>query len=173
MWSLPVMYICLLFLILPGQPAWHVDITHLFSSDWCLVQNHINSVIDATTKLVPKICIIWASFWENRIFAHAKTKQQISCAVTAQLISDLVFAAWIVRSLFFLNSKFQASCHLLWLHRLVCVRPGGKPRRPVFSEQGSYKPQYEKASFFICINKDLDELQLLHSWSVPLFSLHK
>ena len=29
---------------------------------------------------------------ENRLFAYAKTKAQISCAVTAQLISALVFA---------------------------------------------------------------------------------
>ena len=37
-----------------------------------------------------------------------------------------------------LLSKFQASNHLLWLCRLVCVRPGRKPRRPVFSQRGSY-----------------------------------
>ena len=41
------------------------------------------------------------------------------------------------RSLYFLNSKFQASDHL-WLYSLVCVRPGRKPRRPVFSQRGSY-----------------------------------
>ena len=29
---------------------------------------------------------------------------------------------WIVQILFFLNPKFQAPSHLLWLHRLVCVR---------------------------------------------------
>ena len=27
--------------------------------------------------------------------------------------------------------QFQASSHLLWRHRPVCVRPGRKPRRPV------------------------------------------
>ena len=43
-----------------------------------------------------------------------------------------------VLSLYFQNSKFQASSHLLWLYRLVCVGPGRKPRRPVFSERGSY-----------------------------------
>ena len=41
---------------------------------------------------------IWASFWENRIFAYAKTKPQISCMVTAQLISAFVFATWIIQS---------------------------------------------------------------------------
>ena len=45
----------------------------------------------------------------------------------AQLISTFVFATRIVQFLFFLNPKFQASRHLLWLHslwlhRLVCVR---------------------------------------------------
>ena len=76
---------------------------------------------------------IWASLWENRLFAYWKTKPQISCAVTAQLISAFVFATRIVQSLFFLNPKFQASSYLLWLHSPVCVGPGRKPRRPVFS----------------------------------------
>ena len=34
--------------------------------------------------------------------------------------------------------KFQASNHLLWLYSPVSVRPGPKPRRPVFSQRGSY-----------------------------------
>ena len=56
---------------------------------------------------------IWASSWENQRFAFAKTKPQISCAVTAQLISAFVFATQIVQSLFFQNPKFQASNHFL------------------------------------------------------------
>ena len=48
-------------------------------------------------------------------------------AVTAQLISVFVFAIRIVQSLFFLNQKFQASSHLLWLYSPVCVGPGRKP----------------------------------------------
>ena len=48
------------------------------------------------------------------------------------------FATLIVQILFFLNLKFQASSLLLRLHRLVCVRPGRKPRRPVFSCRSSY-----------------------------------
>ena len=40
--------------------------------------------------------------------------------------------------LFFLNPKFQASSYLLWLHSLVCVKPGQKPGRPVFSCRGSF-----------------------------------
>ena len=41
-------------------------------------------------------------------------------------------------ALFFLNPKFQATSHLLGLYSLVCVGPGRKPRRPVFSQRGSY-----------------------------------
>ena len=35
--------------------------------------------------------------------------------------------------LYFLNPKFQASSHLLWLYSLVCVDIGQKPQRQVFS----------------------------------------
>ena len=62
---------------------------------------------------------------------------QISFAVTAKLISAFLFATRIVQSIYFLNPKFQASCHLLWLCSPVCVGPGGNPRRPVFSQRGS------------------------------------
>ena len=41
----------------------------------------------------------------NRIFAYAKTKTQISLAVTAKLISAFVFATRIVQSLYFLSPK--------------------------------------------------------------------
>ena len=68
---------------------------------------------------------IWASLWENRLFAYAKTKTQISFAVT------FVFATRIVQSLYYLNPKFQVSCYLLWLYSPVCVGSGRKPRRPV------------------------------------------
>ena len=61
----------------------------------------------------------------------------ISFAVTAKLISAFVFATWIVQFLIYLNPKFQASSHLLWLYSPVCVGPGQKPRRPIFSQRGS------------------------------------
>ena len=70
---------------------------------------------------------IWAASWENQCSVHAKTKAQISLAVTAKLISAFVFASWIVQSLYFLNTKFQASSHLQWLYSLVCVGPGQNP----------------------------------------------
>ena len=70
---------------------------------------------------------IWAASWENQQSAYAKTKTQISFAVTAKQISIFVFANWIVQYLYFLNTKFQASSHLQWLHSLVCVGPGQNP----------------------------------------------
>ena len=57
---------------------------------------------------------------------------------TAKLISAFVFATRIVQFLFYLNPKFQASSSFLSLYRPVCVGPGRKPRRPVFSRRGSY-----------------------------------
>ena len=67
----------------------------------------------------------------------AKLKAQISFAVTAKLISAFVFATRIVQFLVYLNPKFQASSSFLSLYRPVCVGPGRKPRRPVFSRRGS------------------------------------
>ena len=79
----------------------------------------------------------WASSWEKRLFAYAKTKTQISFAVTVKMITAFVFPTRIVKSLYFLNPKFHACRHLLWLYSLVCVGHGRKPRRPVFSQRGS------------------------------------
>ena len=45
---------------------------------------------------------------------YAKTKTQISFAVTAKLISAFVFATQVIQSLYFLITKFQASSHLVW-----------------------------------------------------------
>ena len=75
-------------------------------------------------------------------FCICGNKVQISFAVTAKLNSAFVFATRIIQSLFYLNPKFPASSHLLWLHSPVCVGPGWKPRRPVFSEQGSIHFSY-------------------------------
>ena len=83
----------------------------------------------------------WAVSWENQIFTNAKTNAQISCAVTAQLISTFVFATWTAQFLLYLYTKFQNSSFLLWLYRPVCVRPGQKSRRPVFLCHSSYVKQ--------------------------------
>ena len=58
------------------------------------------------------IIIIEPRFEKTGLFAYAKTKTQISFAVTAKLISAFVFATRIVQSLFYINPKFQASSHI-------------------------------------------------------------
>ena len=68
-------------------------------------------------------------------FCKCKSKAaQISCPVTAQLISAFAFTTyrWYLLSIYFLNQIFQAPCHL-FLISMVCVGPGRKPRRQVFS----------------------------------------
>ena len=72
--------------------------------------------------------------YEKNGFLYMRKKRRRSAA---QLISAFVFATWIVQSLYFLNQKFQASSHLLWLYSPVCVGPGRIPRRPVSSQRGS------------------------------------
>ena len=58
-----------------------------------------------------------AATWENQQSALAKTKAQISFAVTAKLICAVVFATVIVQSLFYFNAKFK-------LLALSCACPG-------------------------------------------------
>ena len=67
------------------------------------------------------------SVYEPPQSAYAKTKTQISFAVTGKLISAFVFATRIVQFLFYLNPKFQASSSFLCLYSLVCVGPVRKP----------------------------------------------
>ena len=52
--------------------------------------------------------------------------------------APLLLLLWIVQPLYYLNRKYQASSHLMWLYSPVCVGPGRKPRRPVFSQRGSF-----------------------------------
>ena len=70
----------------------------------------------------------------------SKPRQEVTCynLVTAKLISAFVFATRIVQSLYLPNPKFQAASHLLLLYSLVCVGPGRKPRRQVYSQRGSF-----------------------------------
>ena len=103
-----------------------------------LVYSVLIKVCRRSRRFFRYLRIIWAATWENRIFAYAKTKTQISFAVTAKLISAFVFATRIVQSLCFPNPKFQVSSHLQWLSSPACVGPGRNPRRPVFWRRGSY-----------------------------------
>ena len=48
-----------------------------------------------------------------------------------------------------LSPKFQASSNLLWLNSPVCVGPGRKPQRRVFSQRDSYALHHEKTCIFV------------------------
>ena len=81
----------------------HIHITFTEATCKCVV-NHSslwNSYIDESIEALLPFCgvspclrdTVFQSVSEkNRLFAYAKTKPQISCAVTAQLISAFVFA---------------------------------------------------------------------------------
>ena len=74
------------------------------------------------------VYISWTCYPDkNQQFAYAKTKGQISFAVTAKLISTFVFAKQIVESLFYLYTKFQPSSIFLCLCSSICVGPVQKP----------------------------------------------
>ena len=51
-------------------------------------------------------------------------KKPAFCTVTAKLIGAIVFITPKVQPFLFLNPKFQACSHLLWLYSPVCVGPG-------------------------------------------------
>ena len=106
------------------------------------------------TKL---IFMIWAALWVNLFLTFAKKKAHMSLVVrkpafciceyqdadqlrgnrqadqplcfryTDSTIPFATLSDTVVQSLYFLNSKFQAFSHLLWLYSLVCVGPGRKP----------------------------------------------
>ena len=88
-------------------------------------------------------------------FCICENKDADQLRGTAKLISAFVFATWIVQFLFYLNPKIQASSHLLWLYSPVCVGPGQKPGRPVFSQRGSYVLVIE--IIYAGDKKDLDQ----------------
>ena len=100
------------------------------------------------------------------LVAYAKTKAQISFAVTAKLISAFVFATRIVQFLFYLNPKFQASSSFLSLYRPVCVGPGRKPRRPVFSRLQVSQCRPSVLLFFISRFHNVDLQYQIWKWGV-------
>ena len=66
--------------------------------------------------------------------------------LTAQLISPCF--RYTDSTIPLLSEYEISSLYLLWLHIPVCVRPGGKPRRPVFSERSIYYT-YKRALDFV------------------------
>ena len=94
---------------------------------FCICENKDADQLRGNREADQRLC-----FRQTDSKSHLLSKSEIS-----SLISAFVFANRIVKSLFFLNPKFQAFSHLLWLYSPVCVGPGRKPRRPVFSQRGS------------------------------------
>ena len=98
----PSVHMCVLFKIAQVRPwfqSFYFNSTSFQSVVIFLF--HLNSIL--------------AVSWENLLFAYAKTKVQISCVITVQLISNFASATYIVQCLYFLNQKFQASTsRLVW-----------------------------------------------------------
>ena len=92
-------------------------------------------------------------------FCICKNKDPDQLRGDCEADQRFVFATRLVQFLYFLNLKFQASCNLLWLYSPVCVGPGQKPRRPVFSQRGSFKVLV--GMFFFCMRKK-DQISYAH-----------
>ena len=98
------------------------------------------------------MCMFELLHGKNQRFVYAKTKAQISCVVTAQLICAFVFVTHIVLFRFYLYTKFQASSFMLSLYSLVCG-PGRKPKLLVFSCTGSF--YFTNAGFDFSFSKQI------------------
>ena len=90
----------------------------------------------------------------NQQSAYAKTKTQMSFAVTAKLISAFVFATRIVQFLFYFNPKFQASSSFLCLYRSFCVGPVRKPHC-WFSHEVAQLVMKTDISGFLIMSRDV------------------
>ena len=84
-------------------------------------------------KMILCMTYIWATSWENLLYAICEQQRCDQLAHPRSLISVFVIHCLDSIILLFLYLKFQASTCLLWLSRLVWVLPGCKPRRQVFS----------------------------------------
>ena len=106
----------------------------------CSIRDRVEITLHTNPAFKTRICIQFTKaryepHHEKTGFLHMRKQRHRSAA---QSISAFVFAIQIVQFLYYQKPKFQASSHLLWLYRPVCVGPGRKPRRPVFSQRGSY-----------------------------------
>ena len=77
------------------------------------------------------------------------------------LISAFVFTSRIVPSLFFQNSKIQASSNLQCLYSSFCVGPGRKPKQLVLSCHGSII--IDVSEDLLSSNKESDSCDTCHN----------
>ena len=80
-----------------------------------------------TLKRQPKINVRRDLTMRKPTICICENKDADQLRGNVKLISTFVFATHIVHFLFFLNTKFQASSHLLCLYSLVCVGSIQKP----------------------------------------------
>ena len=101
--------------------------------------NEVSSSLGiGTVSLLFLICTSFtrpprAMSWENLRFAYAKTKIQISCTVTTQLISAFVCYIDSTMTHVLLKIRNFMPLAILWVYSPVCVGPGQNSRRQVFS----------------------------------------
>ena len=93
-----------------------------------ILHRHVNSMI------IMNAMIIEPRYEKPDFFCIYEDKDADQLCGNRTVDQRLCFATQIVQCLNLLNPKFQASCSLLWLCSPVYVRPGQKPRRPVFSQ---------------------------------------
>ena len=75
--------------------------------------------------------------YEKTGFCILENKDADQLRGNSEADQRICFATRIVQSLCFLN-PIQVSIRLLWLYSPVCIGPCRKPRRPVFSQRGSF-----------------------------------
>ena len=76
--------------------------------------------------------------WENQCLHMRKQRRRSALQELSSWISTFVFTTWILQFLYFLNPKFPASSHLLYLYILVCVGPVREPHCWFSHDAGHY-----------------------------------
>ena len=115
-WASPVVeqrVYCLLYVtitVLQCSTGFLYSKTHLCYSCYVMVRIYLIKIIFKFSSNIHLICSSRNTqmnrFMRKPAFSICETKMQISFAVTAELISAIVFAIRIVQSLYYLNPKF-------------------------------------------------------------------
>ena len=114
-----------------------MHIRSIFSAEKVLIVGTRNEYTQSMFKIkIRKLCIIPITLV---LLFEPRRKKTDFCIYENKDVDQRLCFRYTEQSLYFLNPKFQASSHLLKLRSLVCVGHGRKPRRPVFSQRGSFK----------------------------------
>ena len=82
---------------------------------------------------------------------------QLHCAADQRLCFHYID----IQYLYFLNTIFQVSNHLLWLSSPVCVGPGQKPLKRVFLRRGSYISYIHQEALMFPENPEVDSYDFI------------